>query len=92
MNPTFSLLQLYTLQYAFDGCAINMITDDNRSQYRKGEINIIHEVSIETIFIKRGRKLKQNKQTRQIFVKMKRGCCFVNVLPLSKLLELFLER
>ena len=48
-----------------------MITDDNRSQYRKGEINIIHEVSIETIFIKRGRKLKQNKQTRQIFVKMK---------------------
>lgn len=49
-----------------------MITDDNRSQYRKGEINIIHEVSIETIFIKRGRKLKQNKQTRQIFVKMKR--------------------
>lgn len=72
MNPTFSLLQLFTLQYAFDGCAINMITDDNRSQYRKGEINIIHEVSIETIFIKRGRKLKQNKQTRQIFVKMKR--------------------
>lgn len=56
-----------------------MITDDNRSQYRKGEINIIHEVSIETIFIKRGRKLKQNKQTRQIFVKTKGKRWFILV-------------
>ena len=50
-----------------------MITDDNRSQYRKGEINIIHEVSIETIFIKRGRKLKQNKQTTNFRQNEKKG-------------------